>query len=201
MSDTATTSDIYAIPEELKDFRDTIREIVDGEIRPRAAEIDATGEYPWDVRKLLGEQDILGLPFAEEYGGTGTGTLMLQVAVEQIAMACASSALILMIQELGSLPITLFGSEPSSWIIKISALEAQALAISSTPICCISVPVPVPPYSEANGRPRMSCSPSSLRMSHGYSPVASISAARGRILPSTISRITSRKSRISCGSS
>jgi len=107
----ATTTDVYDLPQEYKDFRDTIRQIVDGEIRPRAAEIDAKGEYPWDIRKLLGEQDILGLPFGEEHGGTGTGTLMLQIAVEEIAKACASSALILMIQELGTLPITLFGSD------------------------------------------------------------------------------------------
>src|SRR3954462_8011547 len=103
-------TDLYDIPQELKDFRDTIRQIVRERVWPRAAEIDETGEYPWDIRKLLGEQDILGLPFATEYGGTGTGTLMLQLAVEEIAKACASSALILMIQELGSLPITLFGS-------------------------------------------------------------------------------------------
>ena len=79
--------------------------------RPRAAEIDAKAEYPWDVRKLFAEQDLLGLPFPTEYGGTGTGTLMLNVAVEEVARACASSALILMIQELGTLPIQLFGSE------------------------------------------------------------------------------------------
>jgi alkylation response protein AidB-like acyl-CoA dehydrogenase len=106
-----TLSDLYDLPQEHKDFRDTIRQIVDERIRPRAAEIDATGEYPWDVRRLLAEQDILGLPFSTEYGGTGTGTLMLQVAVEEIAKACASSALILMIQELGTLPIQLFGSD------------------------------------------------------------------------------------------
>ena len=100
-----------------------------------------------------------------------------------------------------SVPNSVIGSEPSSWIIRISALEAQAIAISSTATWSISVPVPVPPYSVENGRPRMSCSPSSLRMSQGYSPVASISAARGRIFASTTSRITSRKSRISCGSS
>ena len=111
MSATTTEQGLYELPQEMRDFRDTIREIVDGEIRPRAAEIDRTGFYRGDVRKVLGEQDILGLPFAEEYGGTGTGTLMLQVAVEQIAHACASSALILMIQELGSLPITLFGTD------------------------------------------------------------------------------------------
>jgi alkylation response protein AidB-like acyl-CoA dehydrogenase len=103
--------DVYAVPQDLLDFRDTIRQMVAERIAPRAAEIDATGEYPWDVRKLLAEHDVLGLPFAEEYGGTGTGTLMLQMAVEEIARACASSALILMIQELGTLPIQLFGSD------------------------------------------------------------------------------------------
>src|SRR5262245_6361562 len=104
-------TDVYDLPQEHKDFRDTIRQVVDDKVRPRAAEIDATGEYPWDVRKLFGEQDILALPFDEQYGGTGTGTLMLQIAVEEIAKACASSALILMIQELGTLPIQLFGSD------------------------------------------------------------------------------------------
>src|SRR5215212_4855018 len=106
-----TATDVYAIPQEHLDFRDTIRQIAQERIAPRAAEIDEKGEYPRDVRELLGENDILALPFAEEHGGTGTGTLMLQMAVEEIARVCASSALILMVQELGTLPIQLFGSD------------------------------------------------------------------------------------------
>src|SRR3954468_20480335 len=104
-------NEVYSVPQELLDFRDTIRQMVTERIAPRAAEIDETGEYPWDIRQLLAEHDVLGLPFPEEYGGTGTGTLMLQMAVEEIARACASSALILMVQELGTLPIQLFGSD------------------------------------------------------------------------------------------
>jgi len=103
--------DLYSIPQELIDFRDTIRQIARERIAPRAGEIDRKGEYPWDIRKLLGEQDILGLPFPERYGGTGTGTLMLQMAVEELAKADASCALMLMVQELGTLPIQLFGNE------------------------------------------------------------------------------------------
>jgi alkylation response protein AidB-like acyl-CoA dehydrogenase len=102
---------VYAIPRELLDFRDTIRQIVRERVAPRAAEIDRSGEYPRDVRELFASHDILALPFATEFGGTGTGTLMQQMAVEEIAKACASSALILMVQELGTLPIQLFGSE------------------------------------------------------------------------------------------
>ena len=101
---------VYELPEEHQDFRATIRQLAQERIAPRAAEIDATDEYPWDIRRLLAEQDVLALPFAEEYGGTGTGTLMLQVAVEELAKASAACALILMVQELGTLPIARFGS-------------------------------------------------------------------------------------------
>src|SRR6202167_2637103 len=104
-------SDLYAVPSDLLDFRDTIRQIATERIAPRAAEIDERAEYPHDLRRLLAEQDVLGLPFEVEHGGTGTGTLMLNMAVEEIAKADASTALILMIQELGTLPIKLHGSE------------------------------------------------------------------------------------------
>jgi alkylation response protein AidB-like acyl-CoA dehydrogenase len=105
------TAGVYEVPQEHRDFLEGIRAIVQGRVAPRAADIDRTSEYPWDIRKLFGEADILALPFDEEHGGTGTGTLMLQMAVEEIARACASSALILMVQELGTLPIQLFGTD------------------------------------------------------------------------------------------
>ncbi len=110
-SATAAPTDLYLIPQELQDFRDLVRRISDEQVGPRAAEIDQSDEYPWDLRKLLGEQDILGLPFAEEFGGMGTGTVMLQMAVEELARNSAAVALILMVQELGTLPIQLFGSD------------------------------------------------------------------------------------------
>src|SRR6201994_3675445 len=103
-------SELYTVPQEHLDFRATIRDIARERIAPRAAEIDEQAAYPHDLRALLAEHDILGLPFDTEHGGTGTGTLMLNMAVEEIAKACASTALILMIQELGTLPIKLFGS-------------------------------------------------------------------------------------------
>src|SRR4029077_19505808 len=90
-------SDVYTIPQEHLDFCATIGQIARERIAPRSAEIDEKAEYPWDVRRLLAEQDILGLPFPVEYGGTGTGTLMLSMAVEEIAKVDASCALILMV--------------------------------------------------------------------------------------------------------
>ena len=108
---TTPAADVYALSEEQTDFRDTVRQIAQERIAPRAAEIDAKAEYPWDLRRLLAEQDILALPFDAGHGGTGTGTLTLHLAIEEIAKACAATALILMIQDLGTLPIRLFGSE------------------------------------------------------------------------------------------
>src|SRR5579859_946646 len=106
-----TLAEIYSLPQEYLDFRDTIAQIARARIAPRAAEIDERAEYPHDLRRLLAEQDVLGLPFDTEHGGTGTGTLMLNLAIEEIAKACASTALILMVHDLGTLPIRLFGSE------------------------------------------------------------------------------------------
>ncbi|HEX3317786.1 MAG TPA: acyl-CoA dehydrogenase family protein [Solirubrobacteraceae bacterium] len=106
-----TIADLYSLPQEHLDLRDTIRQIATEQVAPRAGEIDEKAEYPQDLRELFAEHDLFGLPFDEEHGGTGTGTLMLNIAIEEVAKACASSALMLMVQELGTLPITLFGSD------------------------------------------------------------------------------------------
>src|SRR5919204_6471273 len=101
----------YSLPQEFLDFRETIRRMVTERVAPRAAAIDAEAEYPRDLRELFAEHDLFGLPFETEHGGTGTGTLMLNIAIEEVAKACASSALMLRVQELGTLPIRLFGTE------------------------------------------------------------------------------------------
>jgi alkylation response protein AidB-like acyl-CoA dehydrogenase len=133
MTVTTEYNEIYAIPADLLEFKAAIRALAEAKIRPRAADIDRAAEYPWDVRRLLAGHDILGLPFPVEFGGTGTGTLMLQMAVEEIARVCASSALILMAQELGSLPIQLFGTEEQKrkWLPRLASGEiSPAFALS-----------------------------------------------------------------------
>jgi alkylation response protein AidB-like acyl-CoA dehydrogenase len=100
----------YELSEEQRDFQELVRNLVDARVRPRAAEIDASGEFPQDIRHEFAEHDILALPFDAEHGGTGTGALTLVVAIEEIAKACASSALMLAVQDLGTLPIKLAGS-------------------------------------------------------------------------------------------
>lgn len=90
---------------------DVVRELVAEKVAPRAAEIDERGEYPQDIRKLFAENDLLGIPIPAEYGGLGGTFLTYVKVVEEIAKACASSSLIVAVQELGMLPILIGGSD------------------------------------------------------------------------------------------
>lgn len=90
---------------------EAIREIASERVAPRAAEIDSTGEYPWDMKELLAQQDILAMPFPEEYGGLGSTELAVVQAIEELSRYCATTGLILAVQQLGAMPIMLAGTE------------------------------------------------------------------------------------------
>ena len=101
----------YRLTEDQLALRDAVKVLADDRIKPRAAEIDKTAEFPWDVKELLASHDILSLPFPEQYGGLGGDLLTVCLAVEQISRVCATSGLILAVQELASLPLLLAGSD------------------------------------------------------------------------------------------
>lgn len=90
---------------------DTIREIALERVAPRAAEIDHKGEFPWDMKELLAQQDILAMPFPEEYGGLGSTELAVAMAIEELSRHCATTGLILAVQQLGAMPILLAGTD------------------------------------------------------------------------------------------
>ena len=97
--------------EEQSMIQQSVREIARDRIAPRAAEIDRTSEYPWDVVAVYREHDIFALPFPPESGGLSGSALTLNVAIEEIAKVCATSSLILAVQGLGGYPIMLGGSD------------------------------------------------------------------------------------------
>jgi alkylation response protein AidB-like acyl-CoA dehydrogenase len=99
------------LTDEQREIRDLVRTVARERIAPRAAEIDASHEFPWDVVELYRENDIFGLFFDEEFGGLGTGTLLALIAIEEVSKVCATSGLILAVQELGSLGLKLAGSD------------------------------------------------------------------------------------------
>src|SRR5437899_6988017 len=99
------------LTDEQRELRDLVRQIAREKIAPRAAEIDESHEFPWDVVELYRENDIFGLFFDEQHGGLGTGTLLALITIEEVSKVCATSGLILAVQELGSLGLKLAGTE------------------------------------------------------------------------------------------
>src|SRR5919205_2591935 len=97
--------------DEQREIRDLVRTLARERIAPRAAEIDKTAEFPWDVVELFRENDLFGVMYDEEYGGIGASALTTLVVIEEISKVCATSGLIIAVQELGSLGIKLAGTE------------------------------------------------------------------------------------------
>jgi alkylation response protein AidB-like acyl-CoA dehydrogenase len=111
------------LTDEQRLLRDTVRDLADEKIAPRAAEIDRAAEFPWDVKELLASHDLFTLHFPERLGGLGGDLLTACLAIEQISRVCATSGLILAVQGLGALPILLAGSEEQRqrWIPDLAA--------------------------------------------------------------------------------
>jgi alkylation response protein AidB-like acyl-CoA dehydrogenase len=99
------------LTDEQREIRELIRGLARERIAPRAHEIDKSAEFPWDVVELYRENEIFGILYDEEYGGIGASALMTLVAIEEVSKVCATSGLIIAVQELGSLGIKLAGTE------------------------------------------------------------------------------------------
>lgn len=100
-----------ALTAEQREARELLRTLARERIAPRAAEIDASAEFPWDVVELFRANGIFQTLAGEEYGGVGASALMTLTAIEEISKVCATSGLILALQELGALAFKLGGSE------------------------------------------------------------------------------------------
>ncbi len=102
---------LYSLPEEHEMLRASVRQLAEDKIAPRAAEIDATAEYPWDVHAALRAADLLAIHVPEAYGGAGADKIAHCIVIEEIARVCASSSLIPMVNKLGTTGLILSGSE------------------------------------------------------------------------------------------
>ncbi|HEX2495420.1 MAG TPA: acyl-CoA dehydrogenase family protein, partial [Gaiellaceae bacterium] len=99
------------LTEEQQEIRELIRELARERIAPRASEIDKSAEFPWDVVELFREHGIFGVLYDEDYGGLGASALMALVAIEEVSKVCATSGLIIAVQELGTLGLKLAGTD------------------------------------------------------------------------------------------
>ena len=105
-------NDLYELTPEEREWKATLREFADKEIAPRAAKYDDAGEFPVESVKKMRELGLFGLPFPEQYGGGGFGTLEYAMAVEEVSRGCASTGITLAAHvSLGTWPIYAFGTE------------------------------------------------------------------------------------------
>ncbi len=101
----------YLLTEEQVMIRDLCRQITEEKIKPVAAEYDKTGEFPWDVLKVIAQSDLFGVNIEEQYGGMGGGVMELCIATEEFSKGCGGIALGYSATALGTYPIILFGTE------------------------------------------------------------------------------------------
>jgi short/branched chain acyl-CoA dehydrogenase len=102
----------FTLTDEQQMIRDMCREFAEQEIKPRAEEMDHTGQFPYDLIKKMAELGLLGLPFPEEYGGAGADFLSYCIALEEISRGDAAIGITMEAHtSLGASPFYLFGSE------------------------------------------------------------------------------------------
>jgi alkylation response protein AidB-like acyl-CoA dehydrogenase len=102
---------MYALSEEHQAIREAVRAVCDAKVAPYAAEVDEAATFPQAAYEALAAADFAAPHIAEEYGGAGADALATCIVIEEVARACASSALIPAVNKLGTLPLILAGSE------------------------------------------------------------------------------------------
>jgi alkylation response protein AidB-like acyl-CoA dehydrogenase len=101
----------FDLPEELAQLQKSVRKLAQDKVKPRAREIDDTGEYPQDVFEAFRDAGLLGLVLPEEHGGSGAGILGLTIAIEEVAKYSNTAALMLLLTRLPTGPVLIAGSD------------------------------------------------------------------------------------------
>jgi short/branched chain acyl-CoA dehydrogenase len=107
-------------------IRRTVREFAEGEVAPLAEDLDRTKSFPYEIVEKLGQLNLMGIPFPEEYGGGGGDTLAYTLAVEELTRVDSSVAITLCAHtSLGTQPVYLFGSEEQKreWLPRLCSGE------------------------------------------------------------------------------
>jgi short/branched chain acyl-CoA dehydrogenase len=117
----------FTLSDEHRLIQNTVRDFARREVAPVAEELDREKRFPYEIVAKLGELNLMGIPFPEEYGGGGGDSLAYALAVEELTRVDSSVAITLCAHtSLGTQPIYLFGSEEqkAEWLPKLCSGEA-----------------------------------------------------------------------------
>ncbi|MCM3596261.1 acyl-CoA dehydrogenase family protein [Metabacillus idriensis] len=102
----------FELSQEQRMIQKTIKEFAEEVVEPGAYERDKTKQFPAEIFQQLGEMGMLGLPFSEEYGGSGADTISFAIVTEELSKACGSTGITYSAHiSLGGAPINMFGTE------------------------------------------------------------------------------------------
>lgn len=118
----------FELTKEQTMIKDMVRNFAEDVIQPKAVEIDKEAKFPEEIFQQMGELGLMGIPFPEQYGGSGGDTISYALAVEQIGSVCGSTGLSYAAAvSLGASPIFLFGTEEQKQHFLVPLAEGKAL--------------------------------------------------------------------------
>ncbi|KWW21106.1 MULTISPECIES: acyl-CoA dehydrogenase family protein [Bacillaceae] len=119
----------FSLTKEQQMIKEMVREFAEKEIKPIAIELDAKSMFAEDVFKKMGKLGLLGIPFPEEYGGSGGDTISYAIAVEEIGKACGGTGLSYAAAvSLGASPLYYFGTEEQKQKYLVPITTGETLA-------------------------------------------------------------------------
>ncbi len=117
----------FSFTEEQKMLRTTVRDFANKELEPIAAKIDETMDFPWESVRKMAELGLPGVPFPEEYGGSGGGPIEFTIVVEEISRVCAASALTYICVGLAGKPLFKFSNEEQRQRLVVPVAKGEKL--------------------------------------------------------------------------
>lgn len=118
----------FELSQEQRMIQKTIKEFAEEVVEPGAYERDKTKQFPAEIFQQLGKMGMLGLPFSEEYGGSGADTISFAIVTEELSKACGSTGITYSAHiSLGGSPINMFGTEEQKrkYLSKICSGESM----------------------------------------------------------------------------
>ena len=129
-----SANDLYALPSEYNDLRESVRALAENEIAPHAAAVDEDHRYPQEAADALLKAGLSAAHVPTEFGGEGADALAIVIIIEEVARVCGSASLIPAVNKLGSLPLILSGSkaQKEKWLPQLAKGKGFSYCLSES---------------------------------------------------------------------
>jgi len=128
------TSNLFTLPSEYKDLRDSVRALAEKEIAPHAHAVDEDHRFPQEASDALIKANLHAAHVPAEFGGEGADALAVVLIIEEVARVCASSSLIPAVNKLGSLPLMIGGDteQKKRWLPELAKGKGFSYCLSES---------------------------------------------------------------------